>query len=133
MNLHARPEPGLGDSRSACVQRALQPPCHEIRSPMRFLCVPANAYACSHRVRPIAPLAYEHMFPSSRTSTLAQRALGALRLTRSFLLLEDDYDVDWEVDRDEALTQAHPHRVPLRGPGRRSHTVASRRRASASL
>jgi hypothetical protein len=60
------------------------------------------------------------MFASARTSTLAQRTLGALRLTRSFLLLEDDYDVDWEVDRDEALTQTHPHRAPLRGPGRRS-------------
>jgi len=55
------------------------------------------------------------MFCSSRTSTLAQRALGALRLTRSFLLLEDDYDVDWEVDQSEHLRAPHPHRVPLRG------------------
>jgi len=54
------------------------------------------------------------MFPSSRTSTLARRALGALRLTRSFLLLEDDYSVDWEVDWDEPSGEAHPHRVPLR-------------------
>jgi hypothetical protein len=61
------------------------------------------------------------MFPSSRTSTLAQRALGALRLTRSFLLLEDDYDVDWEVDQDEHSQAPHPHRAPLRGrvPARR--------------
>ena len=59
---------------------------------------------------------------------LAQRTLGALRLTRSFLLLEDDYDVDWEVDRDETPTQTHPHRVPLRGPGRRSRRSASPRR-----
>jgi hypothetical protein len=58
---------------------------------------------------------------------LAQRTLGALRLTRSFLLLEDDYDVDWEVDRDETLTQPHPHRAPLRGPGRRSRCVRTRR------
>lgn len=69
------------------------------------------------------------MFASAKTSTLAQRTLGALRLTRSFLLLEDDYDVDWEVDRDEELTQTHPHRAPLRGPGRRSRRAANRRRA----
>jgi hypothetical protein len=55
------------------------------------------------------------MFPSSRTSALAQRALGALRVTRSFLMLEDDYDVDWEVDPNEHSHASHPHRVPLRG------------------
>jgi hypothetical protein len=55
------------------------------------------------------------MFPSTNNSKLAQRTLGALRLTRSFLLLEDDYDVDWEVDRDEPVGQIHPHRAPLRG------------------
>jgi len=56
------------------------------------------------------------MFPSSRrTSTLTQRALGALRLIRSFLLLEDDHDVDWEVGQDERTSAAHPHRAPLRG------------------
>ena len=55
------------------------------------------------------------MFSSLRTSTLAQRALGALELTRSFLLLEDDYAVDWEVDGDE-LPSVHPHRAPLRAP-----------------
>jgi hypothetical protein len=40
-----------------------------------------------------------------------------LRITRSFLTLEDDYAVDWEVDWDEPSgeTIAHPHRVPLRG------------------
>jgi hypothetical protein len=75
----------------------------------------ADAYACSHAVRPEALLTYEHMFCSSRTSPLAQRALGALRLTRSFLLLEDDYDVDWEVDPNEHLQAPHPHRAPLRG------------------
>ncbi len=48
-----------------------------------------------------AVLSYEHMFSSPRTSTLAQRTLGALGLARSFLLLEDDYEVDWEVDQDE--------------------------------
>jgi hypothetical protein len=55
------------------------------------------------------------MFPTARTSTLAQRALGALRLTRSFLLLEDDTSVDWEVDQNEHLQAPHPHRAPLRG------------------
>ena len=49
-----------------------------------------------------AILLYEHMFSSSpHTPPFAQRALGALRLARSFLLLEDDYEVDWEVDQDE--------------------------------
>jgi hypothetical protein len=62
------------------------------------------------------------MFCSPRTYPPAQRALGALRLTRSFLLLEDDYDVDWEVDHDEHLETPHPHRAPLRtrGPSRRA-------------
>ena len=41
------------------------------------------------------------MFCSSPTPPLGQRLLGALRLARSFLLLEDDYEVDWEVDQDE--------------------------------
>jgi len=54
------------------------------------------------------------MFPSTRTSKLAQRALGAARLARSFLLLEDDYDVDWEVDQDEQAGLEHPHRAALR-------------------
>ncbi len=54
------------------------------------------------------------MFSSLRTSPLAQRTLGALDLARSFLLLEDDYGVDWEVDRSEPMTPVHPHRAPLR-------------------
>jgi len=55
------------------------------------------------------------MFPSANSS-LARRALDALRLTRSFLTLEDDYAVDWEVDWDEPAGEAaHPHRAPLRG------------------
>ncbi len=73
------------------------------------------------------PTFYEQMFATARTSKLAQRTLGALRLTHSFLTLEDDYDVDWEVDRDEIQTQAHPHRASLRGPGRRSRRAAQRR------
>jgi hypothetical protein len=55
------------------------------------------------------------MFPLSPASTLAQRALGALRLTRSFLLLEDDREVDWEVDQDGRALAIHPHRAVLRG------------------
>ena len=33
---------------------------------------------------------------------------------RSFLLLEDDYRVDWEVDQEERVEVDHPHRTPLR-------------------
>jgi hypothetical protein len=65
--------------------------------------------------RPPALVPCEHMFCTERTSTLAQRALGALGLARSFLMLEDDWGVDWEVDEDGPATAAHPHRVPLRG------------------
>jgi hypothetical protein len=54
------------------------------------------------------------MFSSLRTSLLAQRTLGALDLARSFLLLEDDHGVDWEVDRNEPFTPVHPYRTPLR-------------------
>jgi hypothetical protein len=41
------------------------------------------------------------MFYSSNTPALAQRLLRGVRLVRSFLFLEDDYEVDWEVDQDE--------------------------------
>jgi hypothetical protein len=34
---------------------------------------------------------------------------------RSFLLLEDDYGVDWEVDQEERIEVDHPHRAPLQG------------------
>ncbi|HEX3519717.1 MAG TPA: hypothetical protein VHT29_11870 [Solirubrobacteraceae bacterium] len=54
------------------------------------------------------------MFSSNRTSRLGQRALDALGLFRSFLLLEDDYDVDWEVDQEELTEVDHPHRAALR-------------------
>lgn len=54
------------------------------------------------------------MFSSLPRSSLAQRAFGALDLARSFLLLEDDYEVDWEVDENEPTTPIHPHRTPLR-------------------
>ena len=66
---------------------------HVIRTDVRVSC------------RPTAFLSYEHMFSLAPTSKLAQRALGALRLARSFLLLEDDYDVDWEVGQDERATR----------------------------
>jgi hypothetical protein len=78
----------------------------------------APASTRTHVRRPICPepaLRYEHMFPHRRKSPFAQRALDALRLTRSFLLLEDDYRVDWEVDGDERVLPVHPHRAPLRG------------------
>ena len=72
--------------------------------------------------RPTADLVYEHVFCSQATSTLVQRARGALSLTRSFLLLEDDdHPVDWEVDREnerignEEPVWAHAHRRSLRG------------------
>jgi hypothetical protein len=54
------------------------------------------------------------MFSSAPQTTLAQRALGAVRVARSFLLLEDDYEVDWEVGQDEPRHAPHPHRAPLR-------------------
>jgi len=54
------------------------------------------------------------MFSPDRTSKLGQRALDALGLVRSFLLLEDDYDVDWEVDQEERFEVDHPHRAALR-------------------
>jgi hypothetical protein len=55
------------------------------------------------------------MFSPAPTSKLAQRALGALRVARSILLLEDDYAVDWEVGQDERARVSHPHRAALRG------------------
>jgi len=33
-------------------------------------------------------------------------------------LLEDDYDVDWEVDQDQRADLDHPHRAQLRNRGR---------------
>ncbi len=68
------------------------------------------------------------MFSSLRTSPLAQRAHGALELARSFLLLEDDEAVDWEVDRGER-SLAHVHRQPLRkgaGPRRAGSVPGAR-------
>ncbi len=101
--------PGVHESRRACgsservMQLRLQP-----RSTQHRLCradFSARTPTRTHvRVgRPSdAGLAYEHMFSSPRTSTLAQRVARCRSAsTRSFLLLEDDYDVDWEVDRDE--------------------------------
>jgi hypothetical protein len=101
-----------------------------------------DTYTCSHRFRPEGYLQYEHMFCSSDTPTFSRRLLGALRLVRSFLLLEDDYEVDWEVDRDEWAEQSgfvwegcdgrrepregvHPHRMALRSQlgARRPGTV----------
>jgi hypothetical protein len=55
------------------------------------------------------------MFPRTPAKRFAQRALDALAPVRSFLLLEDDSDVDWEVDGEELTLHCHPHRRPLRG------------------
>jgi hypothetical protein len=84
--------------------------------------------------RPIAHLAYEHMFYlSSSSSTHAKdlrvlfldRARSALHLTIAFLTLQDDYDAYWDQYPDEesdsgrdALTPSprqrrHPHHRPL--------------------
>lgn len=38
-------------------------------------------------------------------------------MARSFLLLEDDYDVDWEVGQDELAPPPHAHRAALRRGG----------------
>jgi hypothetical protein len=80
--------------------------------------------------RPEADLSYEHMFPRTNTPPLARRLLNALRLIRSFLLLEDDYDVDWEVDWDEPYShQPSPHRTAREGPSDdHPHRVALRSR-----
>jgi len=53
------------------------------------------------------------MFSPTRTSPLRRRARNALGLARSFLLLEDDYEVDWEVGQDERSEVDHPHRAAL--------------------
>jgi hypothetical protein len=116
---------GLARSRRSAILVAES--CTANGSAMRFSVVGSVAYVRSRRFCPPPRLAYEQMFPSTNNSKLAQRTLGALRLTRSFLLLEDDYDVDWEVDRNEPAGQIHPHRVPLRGPGKRLRHVATRR------
>jgi hypothetical protein len=89
-----------------------------------------DAYTCSRRFCPKPCLQYEHMFSSHDTPQLARRLAGALRLIRSFLLLEDDYGRDWEaghMEQTEGLAHcarrappeeiscgAHPHRVALR-------------------
>ncbi len=74
------------------------------------------------------------MFPPTPKNKLAQRALGALRVARSFLLLEDDYEVDWEVGQDERTAVPHPHRAPLRGgcAQRRAGLVPARPQACLS-
>ena len=108
--------------QATIMQAPLQPPEAEIGSIKPFSGGGAGTHTRSCPVRPSGRIPCEHVFPSSRTSRLAQRALGALRLTRSFLLLEDDYDVDWEVDPNGHSQAPHPHRVALRAslPARRA-------------
>ncbi len=68
------------------------------------------------------------MFCSADTQPFARRLVGGLCLIRSFLLLEDDYVRNWEVDQDEPVESPvsiprweqqardeHPHRMALRG------------------
>jgi hypothetical protein len=55
------------------------------------------------------------MFSSTDAPLFARRLLGTLHLIRSFLLLEDNYDIDWEVDQDEP---AEPSTCRLRSSGR---------------
>jgi hypothetical protein len=86
---------------------------------------------CSHPFRPQGVLLCEHMFCSSPKPQAPRRLIRTLQLVRSFLLLEDDYDVDWEVDQEERTERpevagkdsdgrvdcresAHPHRIALR-------------------
>jgi hypothetical protein len=80
------------------------------------------------------------MFPSPNASPTSRRLTNALRLARAFLLLEDEYEVDWELDRvdwevdrqepcatcsrrksedrpaweEPAVRREHPHRVAAR-------------------
>jgi hypothetical protein len=64
-------------------------------------------------------------------------------LARSFLLLEDDYDVDWEVDQDEpsrgcprereqVLAGSDPALEALEGPDRHPHRSWLRERSRRS-
>jgi hypothetical protein len=98
----------------APLQLSLHPRVSYIGSVEPFFSQHRHPYTRSRRFRPSTFLAYEHMFSLIRTSKLAQRTLGAARLTRSFLWLEDDYDVDWEVDQDQRSALDHPHRAALR-------------------
>src|SRR6202035_3193050 len=112
-------------SPGLAMQAPLQATYPELRFSKPFFARRRCTYTRSCSIRPVAFISYEHVFPSSRTSRLAQRALGALRLTRSFLLLEDDHDVDWEVDPNGHSQAPHPHRAPLRAslPARRAGTL----------
>lgn len=81
--------------------------------------LPTATHMRSYRFCPKALLLYEHVFCSPATSTLVQRARIVLSLTRSFLLLEDDDPVDWEVDGVERRIDGEPawaraHRRQLR-------------------
>ncbi len=90
----------------------------------------SDTHTRSHAFRPMSYIQYEHMFSPSDTPLFARRLLRGLHLIRSFLLLEDDYDVDWEVDPDKPIEPPicgsrlsarsesnrgdHPHRMALR-------------------
>jgi len=97
------------------VQLPLQRQSVQTRGAEPFPRCKPDAYTRSQRIRPRPYISCEQMFPRHPTSKLAQRALGALRVAGSFLLLEDDCDVDWEVGQDEPARVPHPHRARLRG------------------
>ena len=107
------PVTGLSPDGPPCNCRC-RPKSTDFALPSHFRHDTAHTYTCSHPIRRRRSVACEQMFPSRRHSTLAQRTLDVLRLTRAFLLLEDDRDVDWEVDQDERAQALHPHRVALR-------------------
>src|SRR5438128_11176928 len=99
----------------ARMQAALQLLLPKIGSVEPNSSCPSAAHTCSCRCRPVPCVRCERMFPKTNPSTLTQRALTGLRLCRSFLMLEDDDAVDWEVGWTERAELAeHPHRAALR-------------------
>jgi hypothetical protein len=111
--LRAFSRPRLVPCDDPYMQFALQFGNPEIGSAKPFSGDRRVLHARAPAVHPRARIPCEHMFPSLRTFALAQQALAAFRLTRSFLMLEDDDRVDWEVDRSEPA-DASPDRAPLR-------------------
>jgi hypothetical protein len=96
------------------LQPRLHPDVARFGSTEPLLPLGGSPYACSQGFRPRASLACEHMF-SRGTSRLTQHALAAAGLIRSFLLLEDDLGVDWEVDGQEDSGEGHAAAAALHG------------------
>lgn len=79
-----------------------------------------DTYTCSRSIRPKSDLVYEHMFSPADIAppepSFFRHAFGVLR---AFLLLEDDYAVDWNLDRDEPSAVRPGHwEVAWEGPDR---------------